>query len=113
MLSAASVDSNPSLPSRLSALMTSTPAGSSAPSGTSYPFNIPSTSTSNPKRNSAASSILERPINKTKGSEVSLAAWAFMFSEIIQYTQRRVSGIAEFEKKWVGSHLTLSSVPVV
>ena len=44
--------------------------------------------------------ILDRNLAKTRGSEVATAAWAFLFSEIIQYTQRRVAGIAEFEERW-------------
>ncbi|KAH8917219.1 TRAPP I complex [Atractiella rhizophila] len=43
--------------------------------------------------------IYDRPINKTKNSEVALSAWEFWFSEIVQYTQGRVAGIADFEKK--------------
>ena len=38
--------------------------------------------------------------NKTSPA-VSLSSWAFLFSEIIQYSQRRVSGIPDFEKKCV------------
>lgn len=38
---------------------------------------------------------------KSRGKTVSVAAWAFLFSEIIQYTQSRVSGIGEFEKRFV------------
>lgn len=38
---------------------------------------------------------------KARGTEVALGAWAFLFSEIIQYTQKRVSGIGEFEKRYV------------
>lgn len=47
--------------------------------------------------------IYDRNVIKSRGSEVSLGAWAFLFSEIVQYTQRRVSGIGEFEKRsvWV------------
>ncbi|BGP18642.1 hypothetical protein JCM10213_004192 [Rhodosporidiobolus nylandii] len=43
--------------------------------------------------------IYDRPLVKSRGAEVSLGAWAFLFGEIVQYTQRRVSGISEFEKR--------------
>lgn len=29
-----------------------------------------------------------------------MGAWAFLFGEIVQYTQRQVSGISEFEKRY-------------
>lgn len=49
--------------------------------------------------------ILERNLAKTRGSEVATAAWALLFSEIIQYTQRRVTGIAEFEERYGPHHV--------
>ena len=45
--------------------------------------------------------ILDRNLAKTRGGEVANAAWAFLFSEMVQYTQRRVAGIAEFEQRCV------------
>ncbi|TNY23277.1 TRAPP complex subunit trs31 [Rhodotorula diobovata] len=45
------------------------------------------------------SAIYDRPLVKSRGAEVSLGAWAFLFAEIVQYTQKRVSGISEFEKR--------------
>lgn len=47
----------------------------------------------------ASSTILERNLGKTRGSEVSYGAWAFLFSEIVVYTQRRVAGISDFEAR--------------
>ncbi|RUS24249.1 NO signaling/Golgi transport ligand-binding domain-containing protein [Jimgerdemannia flammicorona] len=44
-------------------------------------------------------STLERSLNKTKGAEVSLSAFAFMFSEMLQYAQKRVQGIQDLERK--------------
>ncbi|ORX50551.1 TRAPP I complex [Hesseltinella vesiculosa] len=44
-------------------------------------------------------SILDRNLNKTRGAEVSLGAQAFLFSEILQYTQKRVNGIQDLEQK--------------
>ena len=54
--------------------------------------------------------ILDRPLNKSKNENVSLSAMAFLFryikyilnktfSEMLQYTQKRVSGIEELEKR--------------
>ena len=51
--------------------------------------------------------ILDRNLAKSRGTEVATAAWAFLFSEIIQYTQRRVAGIAEFEERYVFAVLGL------
>ncbi|KAI6045203.1 NO signaling/Golgi transport ligand-binding domain-containing protein [Pisolithus marmoratus] len=44
-------------------------------------------------------SICERNLNKTRSSEVSASAFAFLFSEIVQYTQKRVSGINDLERR--------------
>ncbi|KAJ3099056.1 TRAPP subunit trs31 [Phlyctochytrium planicorne] len=43
--------------------------------------------------------ILDRNLNKTKASEVSLGSFAFLFSEMVQYAQKRVGGISDLEKK--------------
>ncbi|KAF9424457.1 TRAPP subunit trs31 [Podila epigama] len=43
--------------------------------------------------------ILERNLNKSRGAEISLNAFAFMFSEMLQYTQKRVHGIQDLERK--------------
>ncbi|KZO99817.1 TRAPP complex subunit trs31 [Calocera viscosa TUFC12733] len=43
--------------------------------------------------------IYDRPLNKTRNTEVSAAAYAFLFSEMIQYTQKRVHGIGDLEKR--------------
>jgi len=50
--------------------------------------------------------ILDRPL-ATKGrgvggSEVSLSAFSFLFSEMVQYYQNRVLSIADLERKYVG-----------
>ncbi|KAF9903070.1 TRAPP subunit trs31 [Linnemannia zychae] len=49
------------------------------------------------KRNTT--NILERHLNKTRGNEVSVNAFAFLFSEMLQYTQKRVNGIQDLERK--------------
>ncbi|CAG8455705.1 4884_t:CDS:2 [Funneliformis caledonium] len=44
-------------------------------------------------------SIIERNLNRTRGTEVGLGAFAFLFSEMLQYAQRRVHGIQDLERK--------------
>ncbi|KAF9180587.1 TRAPP subunit trs31 [Haplosporangium sp. Z 767] len=56
-----------------------------------------STSSIYGKRNTT--NILERHLNKTRGTEVSVNAFAFLFSEMLQYTQKRVHGIQDLERK--------------
>ncbi|KAK3284089.1 hypothetical protein CYMTET_8246 [Cymbomonas tetramitiformis] len=45
-----------------------------------------------------APSVLDRPIGKGK-TEVSLSAFAFLFSELVQYSQQRVTKTDELEKR--------------
>ena len=45
--------------------------------------------------------IYDRNLNKTRTTEVSASAFAFLFSEVVQYTQKRVSGINDLERRWV------------
>ena len=45
----------------------------------------------------------DKSVAKTRGTEVSLAAWAFLFSEVVAYTQQRVDSISDFEKRSVCS----------
>ncbi|KAF8665116.1 hypothetical protein AX16_000583 [Volvariella volvacea WC 439] len=47
----------------------------------------------------ARPNIYDRNLNKTRLAEVSLSAYAFLFSEIVQYTQKRVSGINDLERR--------------
>lgn len=51
--------------------------------------------------------IYDRGLNKTRTAEVSAAAFAFLFSEMVQYTQKRVSGIGDLERRSVLSPLQL------
>ncbi|KAJ1554305.1 TRAPP subunit trs31 [Nowakowskiella sp. JEL0078] len=44
-------------------------------------------------------SILERSLNKTIKNDVSLSAYAFLFSEMLQYSQKRANGIQDLEKR--------------
>ncbi|KAK4798305.1 hypothetical protein SAY86_030631 [Trapa natans] len=43
------------------------------------------------------SNVLDKPLNKGK-QEVSLSAFAFLFSELVQYNQTQVDNIAELER---------------
>jgi hypothetical protein len=43
--------------------------------------------------------IYHRPLNRTKTAELSQAAFAYLFSEMVIYAQRRVTGIQELEKR--------------
>lgn len=45
--------------------------------------------------------IYHRPLNRTKTSELSQASFAYLFSEMITYAQRRVTGISDLEKRLV------------
>lgn len=66
-----------------------------SPTTSSTRFSLPSTNKPGPNR----PNIYDRNLNKTRASEVSAAAFAFLFSEIIQYTQKRVSGINDLERQ--------------
>jgi hypothetical protein len=44
--------------------------------------------------------IYDRPLNKTRTAEVSASAFAFLFSETVQYMQKRVSGINDLERRY-------------
>lgn len=52
--------------------------------------------------------IYDRNLNKTRTAEVSASALAFLFSEVVQYTQKRVSGINDLERRLAVS-LTLAT----
>ncbi|KAK1766260.1 NO signaling/Golgi transport ligand-binding domain-containing protein [Phialemonium atrogriseum] len=43
--------------------------------------------------------IYHRPLNRTKTSELSQASFAYLFSEMVSYAQRRVTGIQDLEKR--------------
>lgn len=67
-------------------------------------FSLPSTPSINttlaaPKTTNARPNIYDRNLNKTRATEVSASAFAFLFSEVVQYTQKRVSGINDLERR--------------
>ncbi|KAJ3502147.1 hypothetical protein NMY22_g18683 [Coprinellus aureogranulatus] len=78
-----------------------------SPTASSTRFSLPAApsihstlaSTPRPASNRVIPNIYDRSINKARASEVSASAYAFLFSEIVQYTQKRVSGIADFERR--------------
>ena len=43
--------------------------------------------------------IYQRPLNRTRTAESSQAAFAYLFSEMVGYAQRRVTGIQDLEKR--------------
>lgn len=47
--------------------------------------------------------IYHRPLNRTKTAELSQASFAYLFSEMVSYAQRRVTGIQDLEKRWARS----------
>jgi hypothetical protein len=56
--------------------------------------------------------IYHRPLNRTKTAELSQSSFAYLFSEMVSYAQRRVTGIQDLEKRFVffpSSHPTYSS----
>ncbi|KAF8320543.1 TRAPP complex subunit trs31 [Cantharellus anzutake] len=67
-------------------------------SGPAVPHPISTTAT-NASAAKARSAIYDRNLNKSRMSQVSLSAYAFLFSEIVQYTQKRVSGIGDLERR--------------
>jgi hypothetical protein len=45
--------------------------------------------------------IHDRPLNRTRGAEVGLGAFAFLLSEIVSYSQSRVDSVNDLEKRYV------------
>jgi hypothetical protein len=71
-----------------------------SPTTSSTRFSVPPPPLPHAAKNSAnRPNIYDRNLNKTRNSEVSGAAFAFLFSEIVQYTQKRVSGINDLERQ--------------
>lgn len=53
--------------------------------------------------------IYHRPLNRSRTSELSQASFAYLFSEMVSYAQRRVTGIQDLEKRYVHLILPLPS----
>ncbi|TFK30684.1 transporter particle subunit trs31 [Coprinopsis marcescibilis] len=77
-----------------------------SPTASSTRFSLPTApsihsqlSTQKVPLNRPGPSIYDRPLNKSRGAEVSVSAFAFLLSEIVQYTQKRVNGINDLERR--------------
>jgi hypothetical protein len=70
----------------------------SLPSG---PSTATATAAAGTQKHSSRPNIYDRPLNKTRTAEVSASSFAFLFSEIVQYMQKRVSGIDGLERRYV------------
>lgn len=57
--------------------------------------------------------IYHRPLNRTKTAELSQASFAYLFSEMVGYAQRRVTGIQDLEKRFVPPLLCTYHPPAV
>lgn len=57
------------------------------------------TSSIHPNRPGPVPDIVERPRDKTRQNEVSLSSLSFLFAEIVSYTQNRVTGVTDLEKR--------------
>ncbi|KAJ7442550.1 TRAPP complex subunit trs31 [Mycena galericulata] len=89
--------------SRVSVLSTSSQSSVEhlSPAASSTRFSLPSTPNPQQARpaGGARPNIYDRNLNKTRITEVSAAAFTFLFSEMVQYTQKRVSGINDLERR--------------
>lgn len=57
--------------------------------------------------------IYHRPLNRTKTAELSQASFAYLFSEMISYAQRRVRGIQDLEARYIPCVPSPSPFPLV
>ncbi|EKM60699.1 uncharacterized protein PHACADRAFT_155795 [Phanerochaete carnosa HHB-10118-sp] len=74
-----------------------------SPASSSTRFSLPAAPSINTTlatpRPGVRPNVYDRNLNKTRAAEVSASAFAFLFSEVVQYTQKRVSGIADLERR--------------
>ncbi|KAF8887739.1 NO signaling/Golgi transport ligand-binding domain-containing protein [Infundibulicybe gibba] len=70
-----------------------------SPVTTSTRFSLSSAPTAVGKPAGQRPNIYDRNLNKTRLTEVSSSAFFFLFSEVVQYTQKRVSGINDLERR--------------
>lgn len=47
--------------------------------------------------------IYDRNLNRTRTAELSRASFAYLFSEMVSYAQKRVTGIQDLEKRFLRS----------
>ena len=96
-------------PSRFSVLSSSS-ADHLSPTNSYARFSLPSaTAAAGTQKPSSRPNIYDRPLNKTRTAEVSASAFAFLFSEVVQYMQKRVSGIDDLERRYAQT-ITLTRI---
>ncbi|KAI9638391.1 NO signaling/Golgi transport ligand-binding domain-containing protein [Dioszegia hungarica] len=54
---------------------------------------------SSPALAPAPTGILDRPLNKGKGAEVGMSAFAFLLAEVVSYSQSRVDSVTDLERR--------------
>jgi hypothetical protein len=100
------------LPPRFSVLSSSS-ADHLSPTSSYTRFSLPSasiaTAAAGTPKPSSRPNIYDRPLNKTRTAEVSASAFTFLFSEIVQYMQKRVSGIDDLERRYAQT-ITLTRI---
>jgi len=93
---------NPQNP-RFSVLSSSSLSSAEHLSPNSSRFSLPNTPSINTTlgtpRPNLRPNIYDRHLNKTRAAEVSASSFAYLFSEVVQYTQKRVSGINDLERR--------------
>jgi len=75
-------------------------------------YSLPSASTALVSPRPPRPNIYDRNLNKTRIADVSASSFSFLFSEIVQYTQKRVSGINDLERRYSHPHPT-SRCPLI
>lgn len=87
-----------SLPSQSPARPMAPPSSASTSSTLVAPSSRPTTA-SGLRTPSNRKTIYDRNINRTRTAELSRASFAYLFSEMVSYAQRRVTGIADLERR--------------
>jgi hypothetical protein len=54
-------------------------------------------------------SIYDRNLNRSKNAELSRAAFAYLFIEMIAYAQKGAKDVGDLEQKYESSHYELST----
>lgn len=58
--------------------------------------------------------IYSRTLNRSRTSELSQSSFAYLFSEMVSYAQRRVTGIQDLEKRFVSFFFSVHpSLPIL
>lgn len=47
--------------------------------------------------------IYDRHLNRTRTAELSRASFAYLFSEMVSYAQKKVTGIQDLERRYISS----------